>query len=303
MKCLSSTTESLQVEISLLTSENQKLLAQEACLLSQLESIRRRLFESNEQINTTMEDILTQLIADRRSQAQADFWEGFNKNEIVFRGLSKSMDGDPELKAAVHAVAAETSTDVQEKTVLLALMTELSGQPSSILSTIAKRAIKFNDKGKAPVRSSAGTDSNAPVEIMDLDDAADANRHQSVLSHVDSEVKSEGASGFFYCDSPAAASEVGAGTGTERLPITPTPLRQGFGLGSQANTNTFTQGIPGNQRSASDLLQELYATPPVRPIARPGLGAMSTPARSVASPFTDGNRITKKPKPIKEVGR
>jgi len=304
MKSLFSTTQQSQLEISHLICENQELLAREASLLSKLALVRKQLSESNEQIHSTMEDLLTQLISDKRAQSQADFWEGLNKNDLVFRGLAKTMDNDQKLMTAVHAVAAGPATDAQKLAVLFALMTELSGQPASILPIIAKRAIQFNNKGKGPGRPIAGTDANTAVEIMDLDNGTDANQQESVYSSADSQVKIEGPPGFLTREGLAAAGNAGAGNGSERLPTTPGTLGQGIGgLAARAAAVTFSSGVPANQRSTSDLLQELCATPTPLPIARPGLGATSVGARSVNSPFNDGsNRVTKNAKPIKEVG-
>lgn len=291
----SSNPDNLQIQLKQLQSENQVLLEQEATLLSQLAIIHQQLTASTKQIIVKMDDILTQLITDQRAQAQADFWDGFNKSDNVFRGLSKSMDGDPNLMAAVQAVAAEASTDAQQKTVLLALLTELSGQPASILSTIAQRAIQHNGKGQPLAQSIAGLAANTPLEIMDLDDPADAIRDQSIVSLDDTEVKSENPSPIFSTDFSTTAVAAGGGA-LERLLSTPTPARQG----SQANANI--QATASLQRSYPDLLQELCHTPAVRPIAKPALTSITPSAKRDQSPPESG-RATKKLKPMKEVGK
>jgi hypothetical protein len=287
--------DNLQIELKQLQGENQSLLEQEAALLSQLAIIHQKLTASTNQIIVKMDDILTQLITDQRAQAQADFWEGLNKSDNVFRGLSKSMDGDPNLMAAVQAVAAEASTDAQQKTVLLALLTELSGQPASILSAIAKRAIQHNGKGQPPSHSTTGAAANSPLEILDLDDPADPVRHQSIVSLDDTEIKSENASPLVSAGPSTAVIAAGDDT-IEKLLSTPTPARQG----SQANANT--QATATLQRSYPDLLQELRHTPAARPITKPSLNSIPGSAKRDQSPL-DSGRAAKKLKPMKDVGK
>lgn len=285
-----SSSEHLQNQLTQLHSENRSLLKQEALLVTQLVILRGKLTASKEEI-LNMESLINQYLHDRRSQGQADFWEALNKNEYVFRGLSKSMDDDPKLTAALKSVAAGVSTDAQDKTVLLAFLTELSGQPASILPLLAKKVLHQNGNhhGRSLAQSPIGDDIDTAVEIED-DEPAEAVRNSSIVSFSNSDIKYEDESptSMFM---PATPPTTVAGT-VERLlsPLTSTPARPIL----------EPRARPQPHPKLSDLLHQLRETPAPLPLTQPDLTSLVAAA---GAPSPESARPAKRLKPMKDVGK
>lgn len=180
-----STIDALHQQLKQLQGDNQGLLQQEADLQGQLNTLRAQLVINNREILLRMDDFLSRYLHDQRTRSQEKFWADFSNNGIVFRGLSRLMDVDPDLRTSFQAVADGLSTDTQQKDVLLALLAELSGQPVTVLPVIASRAIDHNDGDTTSTVRYNTVD--PPIELDDGDDA----ELSPVFSLADPDVKSE----------------------------------------------------------------------------------------------------------------
>lgn len=289
--------EHLQHELAQLEAENQSLVQQEALLVSQLEIVREKLALSKDEI-FKMETMVNQFFLDQESQGQSDFWESLNKNEYVFRGLSKLMDQDPTLKAAFQAVAGSRCTDTQEKIVLLAILTQLSGQPASILADLAKKVLLHNANGHAPplTQSALGDDANTAVDLTD-DDATDTARQWSTLSLADSDIKAEyedESLPVMFRSSPLPPnSDPGPAMRSSNM-LTSTPA--GDVLEPRATASTQPKS------NLRNLLHQLRDTPTPQPIIKPNASSVLPPTTAAPSEAENG-RPAKRLKPLKDVGK
>ena len=248
--------------------------------MHQVNRLHDQLITNNNDISIKMEGILAEYLNEQRAQSQEKFWNDFKNSDIVMRGLSKSMDNDLNLKAAIHAVANNDSTDEQEKDVLLALLTELSGQPVTILPVIAKRVIAHNN-GRTPADSA-----NTLIEVDD----EDLIRHPSIVSLANTEVKSELNSPLLF-QTPTA------------FPIDPaltTPTQPAD------NGNAGLTTVEPLERNFPGLLQQLRENEVAKPLPKAVAQSLG-PAKRARQDFSGSpptsTRITKKIKTGRDIGK
>ncbi|KIY00557.1 uncharacterized protein Z520_03220 [Fonsecaea multimorphosa CBS 102226] len=201
------TTKVLREQLHQFEAAAQALQLERDSLEDRLRGVQERINFNDDKIRGIMNELDDRLFKEHRSQSQPDFQRRVIGDDFVIDGICTKMHGNPKLKSAIEAISQNHGTIADNNLLLMAILTELSGEPYYFAHNVALRIVEYNQtkeqqRQKVPVLPSFTSASPAPVNpYLPAVEATAAQspsirvaRDASVVSLLSPSIKSESSS-------------------------------------------------------------------------------------------------------------
>ncbi|OAP59941.1 hypothetical protein AYL99_04943 [Fonsecaea erecta] len=144
-----STTKDIREHLQQLKAVAQTLQAEQRSLVDQLQTVNERMSSNTSQIchvMDNMDNMDERVVKDHRSQSQPFFQRGIIENDFVMDGICTQMGLRPQLKNAVEAISNDQGTSADKNLLLVAVLTELTGDPYGFAHRVAHRVVQYRQR-------------------------------------------------------------------------------------------------------------------------------------------------------------